>query len=80
MGYMVTKSELFGVLANFGCDRNEQGQFCVDGPIHSFLDMGEEFVVGDEAVYYVRGVPRNLASAISKTSYRTIPVEVISCN
>jgi hypothetical protein len=48
----------------------------VGGRITSFLGAGEEFVIGDDAVYYVDGQPRSLCNAIAGTSY-SCPVVVI---
>ena len=76
-GWIGTKDQLFNVLAVFRCDRDEQGNFCVDGSITSFMGAGDEFVVGDDAVYYVQGQPKNLVSALHQTSYGS-KVAVIS--
>lgn len=68
-GWIGSESELYHALRMFGCDKTEDGKFCVDGNITSFLGAGEEFVVGGTAVYYVNGQPRNLASALHSTGY-----------
>jgi hypothetical protein len=63
MGWIGSRNQLFHVLRSFGCDEKD-GQFCVDGNITTFLGMGEEFVVGDDAVYYVNNKPCNLCNAL----------------
>jgi hypothetical protein len=56
-------------LRTFGVDRDEEGKFCVDGQIVSFMGAGEEMVVGDDAVAYIDGKPRNICNMLEQTSY-----------
>lgn len=61
-------------LSVVGCDRDEEGRYCVDGSISTFMGMhGEnaEVVVGGDAVYYVDRQPKNLAAGLKSTSYGT---------
>jgi hypothetical protein len=84
MGWIGSRSELLHTLHMFGVDRDssddsspdEGGSFHVDGQIVSFMGAGEEFVVGDEAVAYIGGKPRNLCNMLAETSYGQ-KVEVI---
>jgi hypothetical protein len=69
MGWIGTKSELEHTLRMFGCDKTDEGKFAVDGSITTFMGAGEEFVVADDAVYYVMGQPRNLAWSLNQTGY-----------
>lgn len=68
-GWIGTWNELSNVLRTFHCDVNPDGKFCVGGSIVSYLGLGQEFVVGANAVYYVNGEPHNLVDALSSTSY-----------
>jgi len=68
-GWIGSWSELSNVLRTLQCDRDGEGRFCVAGNIVSFMGAGEEFSVGEDAVFYVRGKPRNLVSALYATSY-----------
>lgn len=69
MGWIGSSNELLHVLRTFGVDRDEDGKFHVDGQIVSFMGAGEEYVVGDEAVAYIDGKPRNLCNMLGVTSY-----------
>lgn len=69
MGWIGSGNELFHVLRTFGVDRDEDGKFHVDGQIVSFMGAGEEYVVGDDAVAYVEGKPKNICSMLEVTSY-----------
>lgn len=75
-GQMIRWGELANVLRVMRCDTDADGKFNVDGNITSFLGMGDEFVIGEDAVYYVDGTPRSLAHAIAGTSY-SHPITVI---
>jgi hypothetical protein len=68
-GWTGTKEELMNTLAVFGCDRDQDGNFCVDGTIVSFMGAGRDYTVGGDAVYYKNGRPLPLASALRATSY-----------
>jgi len=57
------------VLRTFGVDRDEDGKFHVDGKIVSFMGMGEEMVVDDDAVAYIEGKPHNICHMLEQTSY-----------
>lgn len=68
-GWIGSWSELSNVLRTFHCDRDSDGKFLVAGNIASFLGAGEEFTVGEDAVFFVDGKSRNLVSALYATSY-----------
>jgi hypothetical protein len=68
-GWIGSWNELANVLRTFHCDRDPDGKFCVAGSIASFMGAGDEFTVGEDAVYFVDGKPRNLVSALYATSY-----------
>jgi hypothetical protein len=67
-GWIGSATALYNALRVFGCDTDADGKFCVGGSITTFMDAGEEFVVGADAVFYVKGQPRNLAAALRDTS------------
>ena len=67
-GWIGPKDNLLHYLAVVHCDRDEQGNFCVDGDITAGLG-GEEIVVGASAVYYCNRVPKALAGGLRDTSY-----------
>jgi hypothetical protein len=69
MGWIGSNSELMHVLRTFGVDRDEDGKFHVDGKIVSFMGLGEEMVVGDDAVAYIEGKPHNICNMLAATSY-----------
>ena len=69
MGWTGSRHELHYVLQYFGCDRDDHGAFMVDGAITSFMGAGEDFVVGDDAVFYVKGKPQNLAHVLATSGY-----------
>lgn len=68
MKYLVSWTEMSKVLRCFGCDRTEQGEFILHGYLRetyqSFLGHGDEWKIGDDAVCYVAGKPRNLVTAL----------------
>ena len=66
-GWIGTARQLYAALQSLGCDRDADDKFCVDGNITTFLGIGDEFVVGDQAVYYVNGEARPLAPALQAT-------------
>lgn len=72
-GWIGIMRQLLYYLEVVGCDRDPgNGNFHVDGSIVTFLGMtGEdaEVVVGADAVYYVKGQPKNLAAGLRSTSY-----------
>jgi len=68
-GAVCSKMELENFLRIMGCDMQE-GRFCVDGDIYSFLGMGQEYVIGEDAVYYVNGEPVPLAGAYTNATGR----------
>lgn len=69
MGWIGSNSELLHVLRTFGVDRDPDGKFHVDGKIVSFMGMGEEMVVADDAVAYIDGRPHNICNMLAATSY-----------
>jgi hypothetical protein len=77
MGWIGSTSQMLYALGIFGADRDEEGRFKVAGSISSFLGMGEETLVGDDAVFFVDGKPSNLAVALGTTSYGVKNVHVI---
>lgn len=52
MGWIGSSEKLYATLEGMGCDKTGE-QFHVSGAISSFLGMGQEFVVGDDAIAYV---------------------------
>lgn len=80
MGWIGTASELAHFLSVSGCDTESDGRFRVGGPqgaITSFLGIGDEFCVSDDAVYFVEGNKVPLASGLCQTSYG-VRIEVIA--
>jgi len=77
MGWIGPSSQFKYVLQVMGADRDEKGNFIVAGSIFSFLGLGEEIVVGDDAEYFVGGKPVNLAGALAATSYGVSGIRVI---
>jgi hypothetical protein len=69
MGWIGSESELHNTLAVYGCDRDEDGKFKVQGTIVSFMGAGEEFVVGDDAMAFKDGRPVNICNMLHSTSY-----------
>jgi len=76
MGWMGPESQLLQVLRIAGCDRAKDGKFRVTGTIVSFMGLGEEFVVGDDAMAFIDGRPVSIAGLFEGTSYH-FPVKVI---
>lgn len=60
-GCTCTNDQLMHFLRIMGCDQTD-GRFHVDGTIVSFLGLGEDYVIGADAVYYVNGMARPLAA------------------
>lgn len=77
MGWIGPTSQMLWALQVFGADKDEHGKFLVAGSISTFLGMGEETLVGDDAVFFVDGKPSNLAGALGSTSYGVKGVHVI---
>ena len=67
-GWIGDREQLLHYLATVRCDRDAQGNFCVDGSIYAGLG-GDELVVSDDAVYYCGGEPKALAAGLRGTSY-----------
>jgi hypothetical protein len=65
-------------LRTVGADRDEEGNFLIDGGVASFMGLGEEVCVSDGAHYLVGGQPRSLAALMNSTSYGVRGVQVIS--
>jgi len=76
-GCYCTDRQLAHFLRVMDCDQNEEGKFLVSGDIVSFLGMGEDFVVGADARYYVGGVPIPLAANYRSTTGRGAAVVII---
>ena len=77
MGWIGATSQMLYALQIFGADRDEEGRFNVAGSISTFLGLGDETLVGDDAVFFMGGKPCNLASALATTSYGVSGVQVI---
>ena len=77
MGWIGPSSQLLYALKIFGADRDEEGRYNVAGSISSFMGMGDETLVGDDAVFFIAGKPSNLAGALGTTSYGIKGVHVI---
>jgi len=72
MGWIGTDSELMSALSVIGADVDEEGKVLIGGPegcVVSFLGIGDEFVVSDEAVYFSKGQPCSLVGLLNSTSY-----------
>jgi hypothetical protein len=65
-------------LRTVGADRDDDGNFLIDGAVASFLGLGEEVCISDSAHYLVGGQPRSLAALMNSTSYGVRGVQVIS--
>ena len=63
-GWIGSQHALMAALIQVKCDQDETGAFHVDGSIVSFMGLGEEFVVGENAVYYRDGVAYPLVPAL----------------
>ena len=68
-GVICTADQLFNFLKIMGCDR-EEDEFCVSGDIVSFMGMGSEYVIGEDAHYYVGGKPVPLAHTYASVTGR----------
>lgn len=68
MGCLLSSEELYNALAEFQCDKTD-GRFHVDGNIASLLGAGSEFIIDDNAVYYVQGKPFSLRDALAHSNY-----------
>lgn len=77
MGWIGPTSQMLYALAMFQADRDPDGKFVVSGSISSFLGMGEETLVGDDAVFFIQGQPSSLSGALGTTSYGVKGVQVI---
>ncbi len=77
MGWIGPTQQMLYALGIFGADRDEEGRFQVAGSISTFLGLGEETLVGDDAVFFIGGKPQNLAGALATTSYGVSGVQVI---
>ena len=77
MGWIGSTSQMLWALRIFGADRDEEGKYLVSGSISTFLGMGDETLVGDDAVFFINGKPQNLAGALGTTSYGVKGVRVI---
>lgn len=69
LGHLISAGQLFGFLGVVGCDQGPDGRYHVDGLIVSFMGMGEEYIVGPEAVFYRQGKASSLAVNLRGTSY-----------
>lgn len=65
MGWIGSWETLEATLRGMNADRTGQ-QWHVGGVIVSFLGMGEEYVVADDAVAYVNNEPRPLVPELAK--------------
>ena len=70
MGWIGAKPELMNALRVINADKDDEGDFLIgSGKVVSFLGAGEEFVVDDDAVYFVEGRQCALAGLLNSTSY-----------
>lgn len=77
MGWLGSWSELRNYLAVVNADQDDEGKFIVRGNITSFLGMGKEFVVGDDAQYRQDEKWCQLAAGLNDTSYGIRGIMVI---
>jgi len=54
MGCIITAEELKLALDNAGCETKD-GAYKVRGNITSFMGLGDEFCIGDDAEYFANG-------------------------
>lgn len=76
-GWMGDAQHLLHALDVAGADKDEEGNFLIEGRVASFMGAGEELVVPDNARYFVDGKPANLAGLMNSTSYGLRNVTVI---
>ena len=76
MGHPIDTNPLMNVLRVFRADQDAEGKFIVRGNITTFMGVGEEWCVGEDAEFRIGGEWRSLPRAISATSYG-VPVTVI---
>ena len=74
MGWIGSANTLYSTLRVLDADRDDKGRFKVEGTIASFLGMGEEYVVGDDACCYVNGKKTLLAPQLGSTGISGITV------
>lgn len=49
-------------------DRLPDGSYLLTGQVISFMGAGDEYIVGDDARYYVGGKEKSLTELLNKTS------------
>ena len=69
MGHMLNGEQLAYYLRTVHADRDADGRPILSGLTVSFLGAGQDYVIGDDARYYVDGQPRGLAIGLRGTSY-----------
>ena len=69
MGWSGDINQILSVLSVLGADQDEQGNYLVRGNIISFMGIGPDCVVDDEAEYRKGGDWCNLVSAMGMPSY-----------
>ena len=78
MGYFLDGDQLKHFLHAVDADRDADGRWVLSGLVVSFMGGEQDYVVSDDARYYVRGEPRGLANGLAGTGYGT-KVQVIDC-
>lgn len=67
-GWFGDDAQVQHYLRTVNADRDEDGRFLIGGMVAVGYG-GKELVVGGDAVYFVDGQPRGLASGLRGTSY-----------
>lgn len=68
MGWIGSRAQLESALIISNADVDLEGRFVLFGQVVSFLGMGEEFVVGEDAFYTVKGEQINLSKMLNAYS------------
>ncbi len=71
-GWIGIMRQLLYYLSVVGCDRDPDGKYHVAGNITTFMGASgddAEVCVGEDAVYFCGGKPKNLAAGLAGTSY-----------
>ena len=69
MAHFLNGSQLAHFLRTVHADRDPDGRPILSGVVTSFMGAGQDYVIGDDARYYVDGQPRGLAIGLGGTSY-----------
>jgi len=77
-GWLGSASQLYNYLQVVNAKTDEGGKFLVRGNITSFLGVGDEFCVGEDAQYMAQdGSWVGLAAGLNQTSYGVRNITVI---